>query len=107
MTDYRFDIRRPALSDLADQFNWLEHEAGVDAAERFLLNAEGEFSKLAETPGLGTLLDIDSAKLRSIRKWRVPTFPNHLIFYLPRPGGISIVRVLHGARDCLTLLQVG
>ena len=26
-------------------------------------------------------------------------FENYLIFYLPGPGGIDLIRVLHGARD--------
>jgi toxin ParE1/3/4 len=34
-----------------------------------------------------------------MRKWRVKGFDNHLIFYMPRAEGVSIVRVLHGSRD--------
>ncbi|MBK9308394.1 MAG: XRE family transcriptional regulator [Nitrospira sp.] len=31
-------------------------------------------------------------------------FENHLIFYIPQPDGVSIVRVLHAARDWWSLL---
>lgn len=43
-------------------------------------------------------------ELANIRKWRVKDFDNHLIFYEPRPDGVSIVRVLHSASDCWQLL---
>ena len=33
-------------------------------------------------------------------------FDKHLIFYLPRSDGISVVRVLHAARDWRTLFGV-
>jgi len=39
-----------------------------------------------------------------MRKWRVPEFENFLVFYLPRKGGISVVRVLYAARDWWELL---
>ncbi|HEX6005515.1 MAG TPA: type II toxin-antitoxin system RelE/ParE family toxin [Burkholderiales bacterium] len=34
----------------------------------------------------------------------VKNFDNHLIFYTVRPDGVSIVRVLHAARDWWSLL---
>jgi len=37
--------------------------------------------------------------LANVRKWRVNGFDNHLVFYEPRPDGVSIVRVLHAASD--------
>jgi len=37
--------------------------------------------------------------LANVRKWRVKGFDNHLVFYEPRPDGVSIVRVLHAASD--------
>ncbi|WP_084226817.1 type II toxin-antitoxin system RelE/ParE family toxin [Nitrosospira sp. NpAV] len=41
-----------------------------------------------------------------MRKWRVKDFDNVLIFYLPRPDGVLIVRVLHAARDWWGLLGI-
>ena len=45
-------------------------------------------------------------ELAELRKWRVKDFDNHLIFYLPRPDGVSIVRVLHAASDWWGLLGI-
>jgi toxin ParE1/3/4 len=42
--------------------------------------------------------------LSGLRRWPVREFENVLIFYLPRDDGISVVRVLHGARDWWSLL---
>jgi toxin ParE1/3/4 len=48
---------------------------------------------LAEFPHLGPARDDLGPSLRS--------FPlgNYVIYYRPRPDGIDVVRVLHGARD--------
>jgi toxin ParE1/3/4 len=34
-----------------------------------------------------------------MRRLPVRGFDHYWIFYVPRPGGIDIIRVLHGARD--------
>lgn len=53
---------------------------------------------------IGSPLTLQHPTLASLRKWRVKDFDNHLIFYLPRSDGVSIVRVLHAARDWWSLL---
>jgi hypothetical protein len=54
--------------------------------------------------GMGTALSLYDPKLAELRKWRVNGFEKFLIFYLSRPGGVSIVRVLHAAQDWWGLL---
>lgn len=83
----RVTKREAARRDLIEHFVYLAEEAGPDVAERFLANAEASFNDLA-----------------NLRKWRIKGFDNHLVFYEPRPGGVSIVRVLHAARDWWGLL---
>jgi plasmid stabilization system protein ParE len=34
-----------------------------------------------------------------MRKWRVDSFDNHLVFYEPSSNGVVIVRVLHSASN--------
>ena len=53
---------------------------------------------------MGAPLALQRAELSNIRKWRVKDFDNHLVFYEPRPVGVSIVRVLHAASDWWSLL---
>jgi toxin ParE1/3/4 len=38
-------------------------------------------------------------ELAGLRKWRMKDFDNVLIFYLAHPNGVSIVHILHAARD--------
>jgi toxin ParE1/3/4 len=84
----------------------LQH-AGIETAERFLSSADESFSYLARHPGMGTALSLHDPKLTGLRKWRVNGFESFLVFYLPpRPGGVSIVRVLHAARDWWGLLGI-
>ena len=96
--------RAPARRDLVEHFVYLAENAGLDTAERFLTNAQASFSDLAGQPMIGAALTPRHSELAGIRKWRVKDFDDHLIFYLPRPDGVSIVRVLHAARDWWGLL---
>jgi toxin ParE1/3/4 len=94
------------MRDLVEQFVYLAENASLDTAERFLTNAEISFSDLADQPMIGAPLAVRQPALAGIRKWRVKDFDNHLIFYVPRPDGVSIVRVLHAARDWWSLLGI-
>jgi toxin ParE1/3/4 len=99
--------RRAAASrDLVEQFVYLAENAGLDIADRFLANAESSFNALADQPKIGAPLTLRDPALAGLRKWRVKGFDNHLIFYLPRPDGVSIIRVLHAARDWWSLLGI-
>jgi toxin ParE1/3/4 len=55
---------------------------------------------------IGALLTLRHPNLAGIRKWRIKDFDHHLIFYTPHPDGVSIVRVLHAARDWWSLLGI-
>jgi toxin ParE1/3/4 len=97
--------RAAARRDLIEHFVYLAEAADLDAAERFLAAARTTFEDLAEHPTLGSPLQTKRADLAGMRKWRIKGFERYLIFYVPRRDGISIVRVLHGARDWWTLFS--
>ena len=96
--------REAARRDLVEHFVYLAENASLDTAERFLSLAEATFEDLARQPGVGAPLNLKQPDLANIRKWRVKDFDNHLVFYEPRPDGVSIVRVLHAASDWWQLL---
>ena len=96
--------REAAKRDLIERFVYLAENAGLDTAERFLANAEASFNDLAGQPMIGAPLVLRQPDLAGMRKWRVKNFDNHLVFYQPRPDGVSIVRVLHAASDWWRLL---
>ena len=91
--------REAARRDLVEHFVHLAEHAGLDTAERFLTNAEASFNDLAQQPKMGAPLKLRQPDLANVRKWRVKGFDNHLVFYEPRDGGVSIVRVLHAGSD--------
>jgi toxin ParE1/3/4 len=96
--------RAAARRDLVDHFVYLAENAGLDVAERFLTRAEATFDDLAGQPMMGSPLILKPSELAGLRKWRVKDFDNYMIFYMPRPDGVSIVRVLHAASDWWGLL---
>lgn len=56
-------------------------------------------------PELGGRSGLDAKGILSIRVWADPGFRNHLIFYRPLTDGIEVVRILHGARDWVTMIE--
>lgn len=99
--------RAVARADLIDHFVYLAEHAGLDTAERFLAQVQTSFDDLARQPRMGAPLSLRPPELAGLRKWRVRDFDDHMIFYLPGPDGISVVRVLHAARDWYGLLGIG
>ena len=93
-----------ARRDLVDHFVYLADNANLETADRFLEQAEAGFGDLANQPMIGAAVTLRSPALAGLRKWRVRDFENHLVFYLPQPDGVLILRVLHGARDWWDLL---
>lgn len=98
--------RAAARRDLIGHYVHLAEYAGLDTAERFLYGARASFEALANQPMVGAPVKLRNAALAELRKWPVKDFANYLIFYLPRPDGVSVVRVLYGKRDWWTLLRV-
>lgn len=98
--------RAAARRDLVEHFVHLAENAGVDTAERFLAQAKASLEDLAEQPLMGAPLTLKRLELAGLRKWRVKDFDNYMIFYVPRPDGVSLVRVLHAARDWWSLLKI-
>ena len=81
-----------AKSDIRSIAQWIA-QGGVDAALRWIDELDAKLQKLLEMPGSGT----DRSEL-----WpdmRSSPFGNYLVFFKPTPDGITVMRVLHGARD--------
>lgn len=87
-----------AKADLVEHVIYLA-QRNPDIAERFIDAVEVAFQKLAIAPLIGAEQDFQSPRLAGIRRWFVPGFKHHLIFYRVTATTVEIVRVLHGARD--------
>ncbi len=86
-----------ARTDLLDAWLYIAEE-NPSAADRVLDAIEQDAHKLAQQPRMGRNRPDLAPQLRS---W--PTRTPYLLFYLLSDDGITIVRVLHHARDVLQL----
>jgi len=87
-------ISPEALQDREDIHNFIAMDDAT-AADRVIQSFEDEITLLSSQPEMGKI----NPRLRHLRLWVVTQFPNDLIFYRLRAGGVEVVRVLHGARD--------
>jgi toxin ParE1/3/4 len=98
--------RATARRDLVEHYVYLAENASQQIADRFLIQAETSFADLTRHPLMGTPLTLSKPALVGMRKWHIKRFEKFLIFYLPHPDGVSIVRVLHAAQDWWGMLGI-
>jgi len=89
-----------AETDLERQYDWYCEHADVEVAERYREAFDASVIALANHPGLGIVRKLKAPRLLGIRSYACrPPFDVHLIFYRADATTLSIVRVMHGARD--------
>ena len=101
--------QRPrARLDLLEQFVYLGEQAGVKSGRVLFCGGQGNVCPAcqasSELPRSGALYDSGIERLAGLRRVPVKGFDNYLLFYLPRPDGIDVIRVLHAARDIESIL---
>lgn len=90
-------IKAPAAkSDLKEIWQYIAQDS-VKNADAFLAQIENKCQTLAENPFLGRSRDELTDNLRS------HSIKAYTIFYCPIPNGVEIIRILHGARDIISL----
>jgi len=92
----RVQYTTQAEEDLLDLASYIAQD-NVDAAHRLMGKILRACDRLGVSPQAGRLRAELSSNLRS--------FPveKYLVFYRLAPGGIEVLRVLHGARDLPSL----
>ena len=78
--------------DLTSIYNFIADDS-VKAADAWLGRIEATFDMLAETPLAG--------RARNDLAMNVRSFPvrSYVIFYIPVPDGIEVIRVMNGRQD--------
>jgi toxin ParE1/3/4 len=84
-----------AKTDLAEIWEFIADDSDAHA-DAFIDLIDQKFQVLAQQPGIGRRRNELADGLRSFPVGR------YVIFYFTVPGGVQIVRVLHGARDLET-----
>ena len=99
-------LKKPlARFDLIEQADYFEQASGIEKAEQFLVAAEKTFHQLALMPLMGSPCPCHNPSLSDLRQWRIKGFEKHLIFYLPLPDGIDVLRMLHSSQDIEAILE--
>jgi len=91
-------VRPQAAADLAEIWAYIAEDS-PHHADAFLARIDKEFRALARKPKVGRARPELSPDVRSLPVGR------YVIFYVPRTGGVEVVRVLHGARDLDSLFE--
>jgi toxin ParE1/3/4 len=99
-----FTLRPLAWREINAQLDYLEDQAGLETAERFLDQLLSTFITLANMPRIGVRCGFRRSATRRLRRWPVKDFENWLVFYQVKRHGVEIVHLLHGARDIENLL---
>lgn len=96
----RIQFTPQAQRDLNDIWGYIAQE-NPDAADRLIHAIEEATRMLAELPGIGhTRFDVSASQYRF---WRVQSY---LIAYRVSSAELTVVRVIHGARDIRNQLSV-
>ena len=82
-----------AKSDLLEAWLFVAEES-IDAADAVIEAIHQEAQTLALQPLMGR---VRSELAEGIRSW--PTSTRYILFYLPAEDGVTVLRVLHHARD--------
>lgn len=93
-------LRPRALADLAEIWVYIAEDS-PDRADAFVDLANSKFQALSRRPGLGRRRPELNSEIRSLAVGR------YVVFYLPLPRWIEIVRVLHGFRDIESVFEEG
>ena len=75
-----------------------------EAALHFFDATRQTIAQLAESPGKGSLFEIDNPRLVGLRKWSVKGFKKYLIFYLTDEKLLTVIRIIHASRDLPNIL---
>lgn len=95
-------ILRPSSVFLRDTARIALRMNQPEAGVRFLAAVDETLKQLRMHPELGRLRPEVKPGLRS---WQVDGFGKWIIFYRVEPGGLRLVRLLHGSRNLPRALQ--
>jgi toxin ParE1/3/4 len=102
----KYVIRSGARRDILRQYEWyLVEKDAEEVAKRFIAAVDAAVAEICRQPGIGAPKRLSNAKLVGLRSWPVKGFPEIRVYYLTAEGVVRVVRVLHGKRDIVPLLE--
>ena len=91
---YHVRLSEPAYEDLAGIWAWIASEADLDTADAYSARLRGFLAGLSDFPRRGTPRDDLRPGIRSLVFERTI-----LLFYGVDGSEVTILRIVHGARD--------
>lgn len=95
-----FVLSEEAASDLFSIWEYLADNAGVNIADRIAADLRRAMEQLVRSPLIGHLREDLTAQ--PVRFWAVHSY---YVIYIPQSSPLTIVRVVHSARDVPELLD--
>lgn len=96
-----FILTPSAARDLDGILEYVFSRGGANAALHVHQRLYEDFAKLSEQPGIGhTREDLVD---ESLRAWAVFSY---LVLYRPESSPVQIIRVIHGARDIPSVIEL-
>ena len=102
---YKIRIVKPAQTEIREIYRYITEQLKNPAAARRLISLiDKEIQSLKENPGRFALVSDPYLASKGYRKIVVR---NHLVFFIVREKEqvVSVMRVLYGRRDWMTLLK--
>jgi toxin ParE1/3/4 len=99
VTSLQVDYRPAARRDLFQISEYLHREVSLQLAERFLMDLDHTIQQIGGFPYAGSLFPARRIGALEIRRWPVKEFPRYLIYYAVGTRKITLLRILHSARD--------
>ena len=98
-------IRPAAKADILRQFRFYLREGAPAAADDFVDAVDGSVEALCRMPEMGAPRPLTNPLLAGLRSWPVEGFEDLRIYYLVQLDVLRVVRVLHGKRDIVRILE--
>jgi plasmid stabilization system protein ParE len=99
-------IRPAARDDIVRQFRYYLLDQDTPAvANRFLEAVERTIDKILLMPRAGAPRHLSNEALANLRAWPVEEFEDIRVYYLAEENEVRVIRVLHGKRDILGILE--
>ncbi len=89
----RLEFTAKATEDLREIGRYTKREWGIQQARRYRQELELALKKLCLSPRVGLARDEIADQVRSFQ------VASHIAFYLPRPDGTTVLRLLHPSMD--------
>ncbi len=104
----RLRILPAASRTVAEQSAYYKEKSGSALAQRWRSAVNEAIQSLRNLPDRGNPVNFTLPTLSNIRTLHIEGFPKHLIFYRFESGTgiVSIITVVHGARDLEAVLAL-